>query len=105
MPPINVEVSPFVLGTPRRRANEEEQQVVVEVPGHRPLINNANLFEPVDGDEVVELLAADSIDMANERRYSVSYRTMQRYASKYGFKGVAPILNPKIIENATSSES
>jgi hypothetical protein len=23
VPPINVEVSPFVLGTPRRRANEE----------------------------------------------------------------------------------
>jgi hypothetical protein len=98
-PPIDVEVSPFVVGTSIRSVNEEDQQMFVEVPGHRPLINNANLFEPVDGDEVVELLATDSIDMANERRYSVSHRTMQRYATKYGFKGVAPILDPKIIEN------
>jgi hypothetical protein len=58
---------------------------------------NQHLFEPVDTDEVEELLA-DEVDMSGQRKYSVSSSTIRRYTTKHGFKGVPSTTHPHVIE-------
>ena len=72
---------------------------VVDIQANRQVLLNQHLFEPVDTDEVEELLA-DEVDMSGQRKYSVSGRTILRYTTKHGFKGVPSTTHPNILENS-----